>query len=406
MPRKARELSPLEVRRLSRPGRWSVGGVDGLALQVTGTGARSWVLRVSVAGKQREMGLGSFPTVSLADAREKARGHRARVDEGADPISARRAAASAAAANRSSQQTFAVVAGQYIAQHRTSWKNEKHGAQWASTLQTYAEPVIGSMLVRDVSAAHVVRVLEPIWTSKTETATRVRSRIELVLDFAAARGFREGPNPARWRGNLDAAFPKASKVSKVQHHAALEVSVVGMFMQRLRVQSGMGARALEFAVLTAARSGEVRLATWSEVNLPAALWTVPAERMKAGREHRVPLSKPAIKLLRGLPGGTARDLVFPGMRGPLSDMSLSAVLRRMDVKATVHGFRSTFRDWVSEFTSHSNEVAEMALAHAVGDKVEAAYRRGDLFEKRVSLMTDWAAFLANKESSGRVSGRR
>ena len=406
MPRKARELSPLEIRRLLRPGRWSVGGVDGLALQVTDSGARSWVLRIAVGGKQREMGLGSFPTVSLAEAREKARRHRAQLGEGADPIAARRAAVSAAAADRSSQQTFAEVAGQYIALHRKSWKNEKHGAQWTSTLQTYADPVIGSLLVRDVTAAHVIRVLEPIWTSKTETATRVRSRLELVFDFAAARGLREGPNPARWRGNLDAAFPKASKVAKVQHHAALEVGGVGVFMSRLRGQSGMGARALEFAVLTAARSGEVRCATWSEIDMPAALWVLPAGRMKSGREHRVPLSKPAINLLRALRGGTAGGLVFPGMRGPLSDMSLTAVLRRMNVKVTAHGFRSTFRDWVAEFTDHSNEVAEMALAHAVGDKVEAAYRRGDLFEKRVSLMSDWAAYLESKKSSRRSSTKR
>jgi len=395
MPRKAKELSPLEVRRLMRPGRWSVGGVDGLALQVTSTGARSWVLRVTVAGKQREMGLGNFPTVSLADARDKARQHRSLVAEGIDPISARRAAVVAAAADRNSQKTFAEVAEQYIVQHRKAWKNEKHGAQWTSSLKMYAEPIIGSMPVRMVTSADVIRVLEPIWGDKTETATRVRSRMELILDFAAARGLREGLNPARWRGNLDAALPKPSKVSKVQHHAALEVDHVAAFMRRLRTQQGMGARALEFAVLTAARSGEVRRATWSEFDLPAAVWTVPAIRMKSGRVHRVPLSKWALKLLRALPGGRApHDLVFPGLRGALSDMSLTAVLRRMDVRVTAHGFRSTFRDWASERTSYPGEVAEMALSHAVGDKVEAAYRRGDLFEKRISLMNDWASFLA------------
>ncbi len=342
MPRKARELSPLEVRRLSRPGRWSVGGVDGLALQVTESGARSWVLRLSVAGRQREMGLGSFPSVPLAEAREKARAHRAMVDRGADPISVRRAAKSAAAAERDSQQSFATVAAQYIAQHAKSWKNAKHGAQWASTLRTYAEPVIGSLLVRDVSTVHVIKVLEPIWAGKTETARRVRSRMELILDFAAARGLREGPNPARWRGNLDAALPKPGRFAKVRHHAAVDVDEIGTFMMRLRVQPGMGAKALEFAVLTAARSGEVRGAVWSDMNLAEALWTVPAERMKSGREHRVPLSAAAMKLLRALPTGAPDDLVFPGLRGPLSDMSLTAVLRRMKVDATAHGFRSTF----------------------------------------------------------------
>lgn len=406
MPRKARELSPLEVRRLARPGRWSVGGVDGLALQVTPSGARSWVLRITVAGKQREMGLGSFPTVTLAEARDKARGHRDQVDHGADPISVRLAAQSAAAAQRSAQQSFSTVAQAYIAQHEKSWKNAKHSAQWTATLQKYAEPVIGPLLVRDVTTAHVIKVLEPIWTTKTETASRVRSRIELVLDFATARGLREGPNPARWRGNLDAALPKASKLAKVQHHAAVAVDQMGTFMAQLRAQGGMGARALEFAILTAARSGEVRSATWSELDLQVALWTVPATRMKSGREHRVPLSKPVLSLLRALPAGKPGDLVFPGLRGPLSDMSLTAVLRRMKVDATAHGFRSSFRDWVSEHTSHPSEVAEMALAHAVGDKVEAAYRRGDLFDKRKALMDDWAAFLkANGHARPTGQGR-
>ena len=340
------------------------------------------------------MGLGSFPTVTLAEARDKARRHRAQVAEGSDPISLRHAVLSAAAADRMSQRTFAEVAAQYISQHEKSWKNEKHGAQWASTLQTYAEPVIGQLLVRDVTSAHVIRALEPIWTTKTETATRVRSRIELVLDFAAARGLREGPNPARWKGNLDAALPRASKVATVRHHTAVAIDEVAAFMRRLRLQEGMGARALELVVLTGARSGEVRGAPWAEIDLRASLWVVPGTRMKSGREHRVPLSKAAIDLLRALPQDhQAEGLVFPGMRGPLSDMSLTAVLRRMGVQATVHGFRSTFRDWISERTNYPSEVAEMALAHAVGDKVEAAYRRGDLFEKRVALMSDWANFL-------------
>jgi integrase len=246
----------------------------------------------------------------------------------------------------------------------------------------------------------VIKVLEPIWSTKTETATRVRSRIELVLDFAGARGLREGLNPARWRGNLDAALPNASKLAKVRHHEALAVPAMGAFTKRLRSLEGNGARAVEFAILTAARSGEVRGLTWAEIDLANALWTVPAERMKSGREHRVPLSQPAVRLLKSLTGGSHDDLVFPGMRGPLSDMSLSAVLRRMKVEATVHGFRSTFRDWISDTTTHSTDVAEMALSHAVGDKVEAAYRRGDLFERRVALMADWAVFLSGKKSKG------
>jgi integrase len=395
MPRKAKELSSLEVRRLNRPGRWSVGGVDGLGLQVTQSGAQSWVLRFRIAARQREMGLGSFPTVSLAAAREKARQLRSIVSDGGDPIAMIQAKESAALAERQAQKTFADVAAQYIAQHEKSWKSAKHQAQWASTLRTYAEPSIGKLLVRDIKPTHVIGVLEPLWTTKTETATRVRSRIELVLDYATARGLRDGLNPARWKGNLDAALPDASKVAPVQHHVAVDVKDAPSFMKRLRAQQGMGARALEYVVLTAARSGEVRGATWAEVDLGVGLWTVPASRMKAGREHRVPLSKEAAGLLAALPGDhLPDDYLFPGMRGPLSDMSLTAVLRRMKVAATAHGFRSTFRDWVSEHTEYSGEVAEMALSHAIGDKVEAAYRRGDLLAKRVALMNDWAEYLS------------
>lgn len=397
MPRKARELSALEVRRLTAPGRWSVGGVDGLALQVTSPDARSWVLRVTAAGKQRELGLGSFPSVTLTEARERARSLRAQLSSGQDPVAERQAARSAAAAERAAQQTFETLAGQYIAQHASGWKNSKHTAQWTATLKTYVEPVIGNLLVRDITTAHVIKILDPIWLTKTETATRVRSRLELVLDFAAARGLREGPNPARWRGNLDAALPKPARVAKVQHHPAVPVADVAAVMIRLRRQQGMGARALEFAVLTAARSGEIRGATWAELDLEKALWTVPAARMKAGREHRVPLTAPALALLAALPKGKADEPVFAAPRGGmLSDMTLSAVMRRMALDAVPHGFRSTFRDWAAECTDYPAEVAEMALAHAVGDKVEAAYRRGDLFEKRRQMMDDWAAFLVKR----------
>jgi integrase len=346
------------------------------------------------------MGLGSFPTITLADAREKARVHRTKIAAGQDPILIRRQTASAAVAERAAQQTFASVASQYVAQHEKGWKNKKHGAQWTATLETYAAPIVGRLLIRDVTTAHVIRVLEPIWLTKTETATRVRSRMELVLDFAAARGLREGLNPARWRGNLDAALPKPSKVAKVQHHAALDIREMVDFMARLNTLPGNGARALEFAVFTAARSGEVRGAKWMEIDLLNSLWTIPAARMKSGREHRVPLSRPAIRLLRELPTADKDDLVFPGVDGQLSDMTLTAVLRRMKVDATVHGFRSTFRDWISESTAHSTEVAEMALSHAVGDKVEAAYRRGDLFEKRVALMSEWGSFLRARNLEG------
>lgn len=280
------------------------------------------------------MGLGSFPSVSIGQARDIARAHRAKVASGSDPIAARQAADSALAAERRAQQTFAELAGQYIEQHSASWKNPKHESQWAATLRTYAEPVIGSLFVRDISAAHILRVLEPIWTTKTETASRVRGRIELVLDFATARGLRDGPNPARWRGNLDAALPRPTKVAKVQHHQAVGVAEACAFMRRLALQSGTGARALQFAILTAARSGEVRRATWAEMDLAAAMWIVPAERMKGGREHRVPLSAPALALLRSLTKAKPSDLVFPGLRGPLSDMSLTAVAHTRQLRAT------------------------------------------------------------------------
>jgi integrase len=381
------------VRRLTAPGRWSVGGVDGLALQVTGSDARSWVLRISIAGKQREMGLGSFPSVSLAEAREQARAARAQVRAGEDPLATRQAAQSAVIAERSLLKTFKAAAEEYIEQHQGAWKNAKHASQWTATLETYAFPLLGAMFVRDIAAAHVIRVLEPIWATKTETASRLRGRIELVLDYAGARGLRQGPNPARWRGNLDAALPRASKVTKVEHHAAVPLEAAPAFFARLQSQAGMSAQALQFVILTAARSGEARGMVWSEVNLDSEMWSVPSTRMKAGREHRVALSSQAVSLLKSLGPGKGDELVFPGKRGPLSDMSLTAVMRRMQVAATVHGFRSTFRDWVSERTDYPSEVAEMALAHAVGDKVEAAYRRGDLLARRKPMMEDWARFL-------------
>lgn len=275
------------------------------------------MLRLSVASKQHEMGLGSFPSVTLADAREKTRAYRAQVNVGDDPIARRLAAVSAAAAERSLLQTFATTAEDYIAQHEKAWKNAKHAAQWSATLKTYAYPVLGSMLVRDITSAQVIKAIEPIWASKTETASRMRSRIELVLDFATARGLRQGPNPARWSGNLDAALPKASRVAKVQHHAAVPVADAANFMRRLHRQPGMGARALEFVILTAARSGEVRGATWAEIDLEAALWTVQAQRMKAGREHRVPLCGAALALLRSLGPGEADKVGVSGAQGCL-----------------------------------------------------------------------------------------
>lgn len=403
MPRKAKELSALEVRNLTKPGLHFVGGVAGLALQVTETGAKSWILRAQVGKKRRDMGLGGFPDVPLAQAREDARAARARIRAGVDPVEEARAARSALIAAQLSMLTFQQAAEAYIDAHKAGWKNEKHQKQWTSTLQTYVYPKVGSVLVRDVELPQVLAVLEPIWKTKTETASRLRGRVESVLDWATARGYRDGLNPARWRGHLDKLLPRPSKVAKVEHHSALPVSEVGAFMIALRSQEGLGARALEFAILTAARSGEVRGATWDEIDLEEVVWAIPAARMKASREHRVPLSAAAVRLLKSLPRHADTPLVFVGAKGgPLSDMTLSAVVRRMGAPCVPHGFRSTFRDWAAERTSYPSEMAEMALAHTINNKVEAAYRRGDMFEKRRRMMADWARFCSASEVKGAV----
>lgn len=410
MPKIAKELGALAVSKLGEPGLHFVGGVQGLALQVTDGAGRSWLLRVMVAGKRREMGLGSYPGVTLAQARERAREARDLIRQGTDPIERQRAAQSALRASVAAALNFDQCSAKFIAAHRAGWKNVKHGQQWENTLSQYASPKIGSVLVRDIGLAQVLAVLEQpadadspagpsLWLGKTETAKRLRGRIELVLDWAAARGYRDGLNPARWRGHLDKLLPAPGKVAKVENHPAVPVGEVSAFMARLRAADGMGARALEFAILTAARSGEVRNATWSEIDRDSKVWTVPAARMKASKEHRVPLSDASIALLDALPRIEGNDLLFMAPRGgALSDMTLTAVMRRMGLDAVPHGFRSTFRDWAAERTNYPREAAEMALAHAIGDKVEAAYRRGDLFEKRRRMMAEWARFLSKPET--------
>ncbi len=406
MPKIAQELGPLAVKRLTQPGLWPVGGVAGLALRVTETGARHWVLRVMIAGKRRDLGLGAFPGVTLAAAREKAAAARDLIRSGVDPVEQAKAARSALAAERAALLTFEQCAAGYIKDNRKGWKNAKHAQQWENTLKQWAYPYLGRLLVRDIELQHVLGVLKQpadpgqqggptLWEGKTETASRIRGRIEAVLDWATVHRYRQGENPARWRGHLDKLLPKPSKVASVESHARVPVEEAGAFMKKLRTMQGMGALALQFLILTAARSGETRGATWAEIDLQGGIWTVPASRMKAGKEHRVPLSASALELLQALPRIEDSDLVFPSAKGkPLSDMTLTAVLRRMGVDATAHGFRSTFKDWASERTNYPGEVSEMALAHAIGDKVEAAYRRGDLFEKRRRMMEDWAAFLA------------
>lgn len=404
MPRIAKSLSALAVSRLTSPGLYAVGEVPGLCLQVLPTGARTWVLRAMVGGKRREMGLGGYPAVTLADARTEARRMRSEISQGRDPAEDRRAAKSSQRAAREAAKTFKQVAQAYIETHEPSWKNAKHAQQWRNTLEQHAYPVIGETLAAHVERQQVLAVLEPIWRAKTETASRLRGRIELVLSFAMQRGYRpEGLNPARWRGGLDKLLPAPRKVAKTEHHPALPLDALGAFMAKLREVSGMGARALEFAILTAARSGEVRGAVWTEIDLEAGLWVVPAARMKAGREHRVPLSEAAVALLKALPRDPENGLVFFSPRGgALSDMTLSAVLRRLSVPAVPHGFRSSFRDWAAERTSYPGDMAELALAHAIGDKVEAAYRRGDMVAKRREMMQAWADYLARPKGSANV----
>jgi integrase len=375
-------------------------------------GGRTWLLRVTVGGQRRsEIGLGGYPAVTLQQARDKAREVREKIARGIDPIAERKAARSALLASRAAVITFEEAARRCMEAKSPEWKNAKHAQQWSNTLETYAFPSLAKLHVRDIDTPHVLEVLKPIWTNKTETAKRLQGRIEAILDWATARKYRDGTNPARWKGNLDAMLPKPSKVAKNGNHAALPFAEIAAFMKHLRTMEGTGPRALEFTILTATRSGEVRGAKWDEIDLEARVWTIPPVRMKMGKEHTVPLTEDTVALLKDLPRFEDNNLVFPASRGgELSDMTLAAVIKRMheseakagrngytDPKqagkiATPHGFRSTFRDWAGETTHHPREVIEHALAHQLKDRAEAAYARGSLFHKRQALMEDWAAY--------------
>lgn len=375
--------------RTAGPGRYGDGTVRGLMLVVRDGGTRAWVLRYQIGGRRRDMGLGPYPEIGLADARERALEARRQIKrDGKDPIAER---------GRPKIKTFREAAEALIESKRAGWRNAKHRAQWSSTLATYAYPKLAALDVKVVDTTAVLDVLRPIWAIKTETASRVRQRIEAVLDYATAIHARSGDNPARWRGHLDHLLAQPSKIRAVKHHAALDWRQVPSFMANLMKRSSVDARALAFVVLTAARSGEVRGMRWGELDLKDTVWTVPAGRIKAGREHRVPLQATAIALL-GEPG-EHDQLVFPSPMKPgrlLSDATLGAVLKRMGYgDFTAHGFRSSFRDWAGETTSHPREVIEAALAHKLKDKAEAAYARGDLFAKRRRLMQDWADYLAS-----------
>jgi integrase len=395
MAKKINKLDARTVATAKKPGLLNDGG--GLYLRVAPGGSKQWIFRYKVNKKTKDAGLGSVNTFSLAEARDRARQCRKLIDAGQDPIAHRKAARAQARLDAAKAMTFRACAEAYIAAQQPGWRNPKHAAQWPATLEAYVYPTFGALPVQAVDVGLVMKALEPIWTVKPETASRVRGRIESVLNWATARGYRTGENPARWRGHLENLLPKRSKVQRVEHHAALPYAELADFMTKLRRQEGVAARALEFAVLTAARTSEAIGAKWAEIDFGARLWTVPAERMKGGKEHRVPLSDRAIEILEEMQTIRDSDFVFRGSkaRRPLSNMSLLMLLRRMGRSdLTTHGFRSTFSDWCSERTNFAAEAREMALAHIVGDRVEAAYRRGDLFEKRRQLMGAWEKFCA------------
>ena len=379
-------LTAKRVEHLHKPGRHPDG--DGLYLQVTQSGVKSWVLRYERNGRERMLGLGTLRDFSLKEARERARRARQLLADGVDPIDAKRAQRAVPTL------TFAQAVAIYAKLHEQKWTSRR--PQFLSSLRQHAFPILGDLPLAVIDTPAMLRVLEPIWISKTETANRVRQRIEAVLDWAIVSGHRpKGDNPARWKGHLAMILPTPGAIVKVQHHAALPWVEIDAFMGELRGREGVAARALEFAILTAARTNEVIGARWSEIDFSAATWTIPADRMKADKEHRVPLSEPAIDLLRNLWTEAGHDLVFIGSQAArgLGDRALAEALARTGrTDVTVHGFRSTFRDWAAEVSHYPNHVVEMALAHAIPSAVERAYRRGDLFEKRRALMEDWAAF--------------
>lgn len=403
MPKKvANALTPLQVKN-AKPGRHVDG--NGLHLLVKTSGARSWVLRYSLQGKTRDIGLSRCPEalvlleqsgreeLSLAQARDLAAIYRLKVRAGIDPLSEREQQAEASrlaqAQVAAERVTFRAAAQSYLASRECTWRNAKHRQQWHNTLNTYVFPSLGAVPVADIGTAEVLSVLEPIWKSKAETANRIRGRMEAIIDAARARGYFSGENPARWRGHLDKILPARQRLSR-GHHAAMPYDEVPAFLEQLRARKAVAAMALEFTILTAARTGEVLGAKWEEVDFEKRTWTVPAQRMKAGREHRVPLSSRGIELLSATKK-LEHPFLFPGQQGgQMSGMAMAMLLRRMGHVVTVHGFRSTFRDWASETTAFPHEVCEMALAHTIANKAEAAYRRGDIFDKRRMLMDEWA----------------
>jgi integrase len=405
LPRPIHKLSQLAIgRAVKRKCTLNDGG--GLYFVSRPPNGASWMFRFSRHGKDRWMGIGQFPVVALIDARRRATDARRLLIDDIDPIDHRRQQRTQTKLELAKRMTFAQCAAQYISSHKVAWRNSKHRAQWASTLATYAYPVIGTLPIARVDTSLVMKVLQPIWATKPETAGRLRGRIEAILNWATASEFRTGPNPARWRGHLDHLLPARSKVARVKHHAALPFDDIPAFMNELREQEGVAACALEFLILTATRTGEVLGALWSEIDLKNKAWTIPATRMKSRKEHRVPLSPRAQEILEDLKRETSEERTFifvsKKTKKPLSNMAFSMLLRRMKRSdVTAHGFRSTFRDWCAERTNFAHEVAEMALAHAINSKVEAAYRRGDIFEKRRRLMLAWSDYCCGADATAK-----
>jgi integrase len=406
MAHKLNRLTARAVATATKPGLYADGG--GLYLRVGRGGAKSWCLRYMLGSKAREMGLGGLAKLPLADARKKAAAQRALLADKIDPLARREAEHRAKKIEAARAMMFDDCAAAYIKAHKDSWQNAKHRQQWENTLATYVMPVFGAVSVADVDVAMVMKVVEPLWSAKPETAGRVRGRIESVLDWAKARGFRDGENPARWRGHLSNLLPARSKIRAVKHHAALPYADVGAFMADLRTREGFGADALEFLILTTTRTSEVIGARWPEIDFATRLWTIPAARMKARREHRVPLSTAALAVLKRMQraGG---DFVFPGAKSGqgLSNMAMLVLLGRMGRgDLTAHGFRATFKTWASERTNFPRELVEAALAHVLDDKTEAAYQRGDMLEKRRRLMDAWAEYCAKSAVAGAVVSLR
>ena len=396
MPKRARELTAVEIRRLvsaSKQGVFAVGVISGLYLQIRGITSTSWILRKTIGSKRREIGLGAYPAIGLKEAREKARSFIEQIAQGIDPILERRAQKAAIMASQAKSVTFEQLAQEFINKKSLEFKTSKQTQKLTTMLKSYAYPIIGPMVVSDIERAHVVKLLEPIWLIKNETARRTRTYIEQVLNLAIAKGIRAGENPARWKGNLDQSLAAPNKIARVEHYASLPYQQLPEFMAKLRKQEWLGARALELLILTVGRSGEVRNAIWSEFDLNKKVWTVPAERMKAGKVHRVPLCADAIALLEALP--RSNEYVFPNSTNgrPLTDNTISMVPKRIGHRVTAHGFRSTFKDWCREHTSYADEVSELALAHVGSDSTRAAYARSELLDKRRRLMDEWALFV-------------